>query len=190
MSLIGRTVTGSIIAAGLSLTAYAIPYCGTITQIIEFTNDPSYNVGQTVNGLFQYDAQSVDGDFGTVQYCNFTNPSANPTLDGSVYGYLNSPESWFCFDISGFRNRTHLVVTDGSVSDFRTGGQQGGVDYGFGFSGFSISNFNAGTGQSFLTTGKLIFSSPVAVPEGAGTFFLLLIGTCGLSLFRRKVLRQ
>ena len=55
------------------------------------TTSPAFQVGQTYLGSYEYDSPTVDGDFGTLHYRAFTNPSSLPTLRGFVYSFVVDP---------------------------------------------------------------------------------------------------
>ena len=188
MSFIRKIAAHACMAAALSLTAFGIPYTGTITQTVTYTDDSSYQVGQTFTGWYQYDSSSVDGDFGTSWYC-LDNPTALPTLYGSVYGFCQSPQDgWLSIRGGNYASLTHLSVDGNSVNDFHKTGQMGGLDFSFSGSGFHITNMMGPEGFAYETIGTLCFSAPVAVPENAATLSLVVASLFSLIVIRRRYL--
>jgi hypothetical protein len=172
----------------LAASSHADLFRGSITQTILNTNQPDQSVGDQVIGWYQYESGGIDGNFGTTQYCDFNDPSASATLEGSVFGFFGwTPDGWLPFTSTGIRSMTHLVVTGGMVTDFYATGQMGGGDYGFCFSDFSVSNLNMVADESYTTSGSLTFGTPTAVPEGmnSGTLILLVIAM-GSAYFLRR----
>jgi hypothetical protein len=186
MSIFRKIVAHAFVIGALSLTAFGIPYTGTITQTVTYTDDSNYQVGQTFTGWYQYDSSSADGDFGTSWYC-LDNPTALPTLYGSVFGFCdNMQDGWLSIRTGNYAHLTHLSVEGNSVNDFHKTGQMGGLDFSFSGSGFRITNMMGPSGFAYETIGTLCFSAPVAVPENVTTASLVALSLFGLVLIRRR----
>lgn len=163
--------------SGLGLPAFAVTFAGTITETVTATDSPDYFVGQTVIGSYRYESPTIDGDFGTGFYAAF-NPSALPTLRGSIFAFIGDP-SWLEITDSSFSFLTHLTVSGGVVTDFHQEGQRGAADYFLSESSFG-SRYDASLLiPSVRTSGTMSFSDPVAVPESssvaAGAVGVLLL---------------
>lgn len=191
MKICRRLVGIALCCFVVQTEAWANYFCGTVSQIITETNQPGQFAGDQVIGWYEYESATIDGVFGTLQYCDFTNNEASPTLNGSVFGFFGwTQDGWLPFQETGFRAQTHLVVTDGHVIGFSAAGQIGGGDYGFRFSDFNISNLDMLAGESYYTRGALIFGAPVPVPDNVvNTFFLMVIGFSGIALTKRFIVR-
>lgn len=174
------------LSVGLSLPTFATLYMGTIKQTVTFTNSPAYQVGQTFFGSYQYESPSIDGDFGTLKYKTFTNPSSLPTLGGYVYSFIVDPARVEFDDhqFSVHNHETHLTVHDGRVTDFHRVARAG-----FTTVGFSLTQFNAVYSQFFYNTqGTMAFTDPVAVPEPSTTAAAMVgLMVIGIALrYRRR----
>ncbi len=169
------TLAYILMTAGVSLPVFGTLYTGTITETVTWTTSPTYQVGQTFLGYYEYESPTIDGDFGTPFYA-FENPSALPTLFGSIYGFLGvAGEAAYLAIREGSPFTTHLKVSEGIVTEFHYDGQRGGADYFFSVSDFTASyiDFSSPGGPTREIRGTVSFSAPVAVPDSAGTAGLL-----------------
>lgn len=179
----------------LSLSAFGDIFRGTITETVTTTDDPRFFVGQTFVGSYEYESPTCDGDFGSLQYCFFADhPGALPTLQFSIFSFLGSePNGWMSLAETNFQVKTHLVVTDGAVTDFYLTSQLGAADPNFRLSIFYVPNAMAlidGHVQSTNTTGTMSFSAPtvVQVPDGATpTVALLALSLLGFAVLHRSL---
>lgn len=182
------------IPAVIPLAVFGNIYCGTITETVTVTDDPSYYVGQTFIGSYEYESPACDGDFGPFPYTIF-NSSALPTLKFSLFTFLPiGQDGWLSLDETNFKQYTHLVVTSNVVTDFYLTGQYGGADPNFRFSEFYIPNGLAvieGQVRSTYTAGTMSFSAPVPVPDGSTpTVAFVALGLLGIAVLRSPGLQK
>lgn len=178
-----------ILAAAFAVSAHATLWHGTITQTVTETNDSKYTLGQVATGWYEYESDTVDGDFGLLTYMLFHDPSANPTLQGEVFVFpARHPESWYHMGEGAHGDETHMVVTNGKVSDFHKFMRVGATDW-----GMSLTEFHGVDRQTsnwIITNGTVQFSDPVAkVPDHSSTAALLFVSVIGLAICIPQVKR-
>lgn len=183
------TIAYIFLVTGVSLPVFGTLYTGTITETVSWTTSPEYYVGQTFFGHYQYESPTIDGDFGTPFYA-FENPSALPTLFGSLYGFIGvSGEAAYLAIREGSPFTTHLKVGGNVATEFHYDGQRGGADYSFSVSDFTASyiDFSSPGGPTRETRGTVSFSAPVAVPDSTSTAGLLLGVVLLGTIIRRRL---
>lgn len=178
---------------GLTISSYGISFCGTITQTITNTNDPSCYVGQIATGWYEYEAPDIDGTF-DANFWGVGHQGETPALCGSIFSFVQQfadGDGWL--PLAGTISRfAQLTVAGGNVSNFHFFTEYYHSSVHFEFPGFyAITDYTDRIADKtfyYETNGTLSFSAPaVKVPDGASTVGLLLLSLGGLSLFRRRL---
>lgn len=187
-----KSITCFLLALVAALTTYGMPFYGTITQTVTNTNDPTFHVGQTVTGWYQYESDDTDGVF-AANFWGGAPQNGTPALCGSIFSFVNSPsggDGWVSLrgSISRF---AELTVDDNCVSDFHYFTNVGYSYLAFGLSSFGVSTsyFDRAADKwiDYSTGGTICFSAPVAaVPEATTTASLVALSFLGLIILRRR----
>lgn len=197
-----RTVASIIIFLAASLATFGDTFYGTISETITSTNDPSYVVGETFYGCYQYESATIDGTFCTAGYG--APAPGNSSLTGNIFVTTpNGAAGWGqpigLVSLAPDVNPSHLTVTGGVVTDFSWDYL---TEYGF---GCSIADGNSSFGASgdrdvfdptigqyrpeywISTEGSLCLSAPVKqVPDASNTLALLALSLLGFIALRRR----
>jgi len=176
---------------GTSPAMFALPYRGTITQVITGSDDPLYHPGQTFIGFYQYNSPTIDGTFYTNQFDQPLTPKP-PGAIASLQGMIYSPfvESVYVTAYGGYTlsygfggfwsrltdtiNEGVLTVSDGVVTDFLWSWEQGGFFMYMGTGGFfTYSFYDTPASPTPTVSGTVTFGVPSRVPEGSSSLWLL-----------------
>jgi len=130
---------------------------GLLQQIITATNDPSYYVGQSFSGFYEY--QSTDGN--GVFFCppDLADPGTNTSLTGLLYLPFSPPTGGRLNAFPVTPNLGSLTVTGGVVTGFTWSSQEG--DYYAQFSKDSFRISNLGADPQIETTGLMLWGLPL-----------------------------
>ncbi len=178
-----RLVLAALLALSSFAKSQATLWSGTITETVTSTNNPNYNVGDVVLGLYEYESDTVDGDFGTGIYAAF-NPGSIGTLHTTLYNFApQGNNGWITPNNETFAFLHHMVVTNGVVTDFYRTGQIGASDFDFG-----VNSFDSTLLGEIKTSGTLVFSAPSStVPDSTASLGLLGIGMLSVTMVRRRL---
>lgn len=173
--------------------SFATTWHGTITETVTSSTNPLYAVGDSFEGWYEYESETVDG-----QFINFIGGVSTPPrqLYYRLFGFTNDPRrgdgnGWFSAPRDQSADR--LTVTNGEVSDFHWV-ERDALNLIFGAHTFTAIEYYVSDGQGhydphfyYDVRGTLTFSAPQAVnaPEAASTLLLFVLPFLA-ALFWRK----
>lgn len=194
MNNIRRISLGAIVALFSVAPSFATLWTGTITETVISTNHPGYAVGDIYTGTYQYESDSIDGDFGTTAYFVGHHESSVGTLFTVLYDFAPLPgrDAWIRGSDGTFASQQHMIVENGEVVFFNCEGEIAYTDFGFTFENgvgiFGGSSGGYGGDPGGSTSGTLSFSAPTVanIPESTGTAFLMTMGALTTFIARRR----
>lgn len=198
--IVGSAVSGT--------DAFATTFRGKIIETLYSYEDadvwPHYHAGERFIGYYEYRSATKDGNFRTHALCEEPLPGWVDTLDGVVLvpflsGARGTLEGEPVEYNDGFgpmitrladtRNYGTLKVQDGHVSHFWWSWETGGFYTEMDATQLWALNFYDSLDQPHETGAAVVFTDPVALPDGGSTLALFGFALVGAVALRRSAAR-